>query len=65
MPKYQLICPECNNEEEVICPVEERNSFVCYCEPNISMKVKITTANFHNRLKFKHKVNEWMKERGF
>jgi len=63
MPKYQLICPNCGKEKEVICRMDERNNFVCICGGE--MKIKITTAYFHNRLKFKHKVNEWMKERGF
>jgi predicted nucleic acid-binding Zn ribbon protein len=63
MPKYIIVCPKCGKQKEVFCMVSERNAHTCLCGGR--MKVKITTANFHNRLKFKQKVNEWMKERGF
>ena len=63
MPNYTLVCPECGNEEDVICPVNERNTFVCFCSPNVSMRVKIVTANFKiNRYKPRHQ--QWVKERG-
>jgi putative FmdB family regulatory protein len=61
MPYYKLVCPECGKEEEVICPVNERNAITCECGGR--MKVKITTANFVSR-GLNLRVNKWVKERG-
>jgi len=62
MPTYTLVCPECGNEEEVICMVEERNRYVCD-DCGEKMRVKIVTANFKiNRYKPRHQ--QWVKERG-
>ena len=61
MPNYTLKCQNCGKEEEVICPVNERNAITCICGGR--MKVKITTANFIiNR--FRPRVQKWIKERG-
>ena len=63
MPTYILKCPDCGTEEEVICSVEDRNSYACSCEPNVFMRVKITTANFRMR-HGRPDVIEWKKQRG-
>lgn len=61
MPNYTLVCPECDKEEDVICPVNERNAITCLCGGR--MQVKITTANFICRnIKLRHQ--KWIKERG-
>ncbi len=62
MPRYTIVCPDCGKEEEVFCMVSERNAIACLCGGR--MKVKITSANFINRLKLKPKVQKWIKERG-
>jgi len=61
MPNYTLVCPKCGNEEEVICPVDDRNSHICDCGGK--MRVKITTMNFRMR-NGRPDIIEWKKERG-
>lgn len=63
MPTYIVKCPECGNEEEVICMVADRNSQLCDCGGTMKVKITQDMGNFRMR-HGRPDVVEWKKQRG-
>lgn len=63
MPRYTVKCTKCGNEEEVVCPVKERNAITCKCGGGMKVKIVKGMGNFRMR-HGRPDVIEWKKERG-
>jgi putative FmdB family regulatory protein len=45
MPLYDLKCPKCGHQEELVCPMDERNKQVCEkCKELLEVQIGRVTA---------------------
>jgi putative FmdB family regulatory protein len=65
MPIYDLKCPKCGAEKEMICMVSERNNQKCDCGATMQVQIVQGMGTFlKSSLRIKQRHSKWIKERG-